>query len=116
MADNPVTQLDAPISGDRAEQLADDLQHHKSRVAIKTVVEEYVESAAFATRVKAIMLEALESTVTYEKISDKVGNQVGNILTQKGLKNRNFLWPLGISIVAALAAIGSLIVSIVKPN
>lgn len=109
------TRLNDPVSGDRAEQLATDLQHQKSRLAIKDVVEEYIGSSSFADRIKTIQLEALESTVTYKKISDKVGNQIDSTLSDRNLKNRNFVIPNLISAGAVVVAIVAVIVAIYKP-
>ena len=114
MPNTPTTRLDNAISGDRAEQLASDLGHQKSRLAIQDVVAEYVASTVFAERVKKIQLESLESTVTYKKISDKVQTQIETTLSTKGVKNRNFVIPMIISSVAALAAIAAVVVTIVK--
>jgi hypothetical protein len=108
------TLLDQAISGDRAEQLANDLGHQKSRLAIKTVVEEVVASSAFATRVKEIQLESLESTETYKKISDKVHSQVDTMLNNRNLKNRNFVITNVISGVAAVGAVAAVLVAVFK--
>lgn len=108
------TTLEHAISGDRAEQLANDLGHQKSRMVIKSVVEEYVGSSVFATRVKEIGLESLESTETYKKISDKVQGQIDTTLTDRNLKNRNFTISNIFSTVSILVAIGAVVVAIIK--
>lgn len=69
---SPTTTLNDAISGDRAEQLTNDLQHQKSRLAIKDVVQEHIDSSKFAGRVKEIMLEALEADPAREKLSEWV--------------------------------------------
>jgi|GEM_PF-3544868 len=104
------TRLNDAISGDRAEQLATDLQHQKSRLAIQDVVKEYINSSVFAGRIKEIMCEALESTETYKKISDKVGSQIDKTLNDRNLKNRNFIIP---NIIAAGAVVVSLVAILV---
>lgn len=71
----PVRLNDA-ISGDRAEQLANDLQHQKSRLVIKDVVEEYVGSSIFADRVKEIVVEHTDSVPFMEKTQKYADQQI----------------------------------------
>lgn len=77
--------LNDPISGDRAEQLASDLQHQKSRLVIKEVVEDYVGSSIFATRIKEIVIEHTESVPFMEK-SQKYADQQINTRLFKNVK------------------------------
>lgn len=111
--DTPNTRLNDPISGDRGEQLANDLQHHKSRLVIREVVEEYVGSSLFAERVKAIQLSALEADPARKKLKDWVVGVIQAHLADQGLKRRNFVWPLVISILSASGTIAAVIVAIV---
>lgn len=75
---NPHTSvtLNDPISGDRAEQFASDLQHQKSRLVIKNVVEEYVGSSLFATRVKEIVVEHTDTVPFMEKSQKYADKQI----------------------------------------
>jgi len=84
------TRLDAPISGASGGQLARDLRHYDSRLAIKEVVVEHVASTDFADRVKKIQNESLKSTATYGNFSDQVQTQIDNTLSDRNLKNKNF--------------------------
>lgn len=113
-AQTPTTTLNDPIPGSTATDLFETLQHHKSRLIIKEVVEDYVGSSVFAKRVKDIELEMLESTETYKKVSDKVQNQINTTLNDRNLKNRNFLIVNSLSALAVLTAIISVIVAISK--
>lgn len=105
--------FDSAISGDTAGRFTHELKNHDSRMVIKDVVSEYIASSAFATRVKEIQLEALESTETYKKLSDKVGNQIDKTLNDRNLKTKNFVIPLIFSIISAIAAVAAVIVAIV---
>lgn len=105
--------LDSAISGDRGSNLARDLKHHDSRMAIKDVVTEHIASSVFADRVKAIQLELLESTETYKKIDDKVQNQINTTLSDRGLKNRNFIIPTVIASISALGTVAAVVVAII---
>lgn len=108
------TILDTAISGNRGRTLAQDLRHHESRMAIKEVVDEHVGSALFSERIRDIQSQNLESTVTYEKISDKVQNQIDKTLSDRGLRNRNFYIPFIVSVVGVIVAVASVVVAIVK--
>lgn len=113
MDHRPTTTLNDAIPGDRAEQLASDLQHNKSRLVIKDVVEEYVSSSTFANRVKKIQGEHLESTETYKKISDKVQTQIDSTLNDRHLKSRNFIFPIVVSVISAAGTIAAVIVAVI---
>jgi hypothetical protein len=114
MDNTRTTLLEHAVSGDRAEQLANDLGHQKSRMVIKSVVEEYVGSSQFAQRVKAIQLEMLESTETYKKIDGKVQSQIDATLNARNLKNRNFIVPNIIAGISVIVALGAVIVAWMK--
>jgi hypothetical protein len=81
-------RLNDAIPGDRAEQLANDLQHSKSRAAIREVVEDYISSSAFADRVKSIQLEALEADPARDKLKFWVNDVVGKVLMSEAQKTR----------------------------
>lgn len=120
------TRLDNAISGDRAEQLASDLGHQKSRLAIQEVVKEYVGSSEFADRVKSIHLEALEADPARKKLKDWVCDVIEKEVTSdatnkrlderidarietdrrtRGWKNKQFWVPTTLAAISALAAI-----------
>lgn len=109
--DTPNTRLNDPISGDRGEQLASDLQHHKSRIVIKEVVEEYIGSSKFAERVEDIQLKSLEADPARNKLKGWVVGVIQTHLTEQGLKRRNFMWPLAISILSAIGTIAAAIIA-----
>ena len=96
---NPITTLNDPIPGSRAEELLDVLQHNKSRLIIKEVVEEYVGSSIFAQRIKEIVIEHTESVPFMEKTQGYADQQIDKRL----FKNAKVI--LGL-IVSWLASIG----------
>jgi hypothetical protein len=121
--------LNDAIPGDRAAQLATDLQHQKSRLVIKEVVEEVVNSTDFAKKIKDIQLESLEadparnklkewieSLIEKEQTSDthkvrldlSIKAGVETELRERGLRNKTFWIPTIIASVAAIAAVAAL--------
>jgi len=102
MADNqqnPV-QLNDAIPGDRAEQLASDLQHQKSRVAINSVVEDYVGSSNFEKRIVEIV-EKHTNTVPFMKKSKKYADEQ---IDHRLFKNTKVALGFLISWIASIAA------------
>lgn len=110
---SPTTTLNDPIPGSRAEELFSALQHHKSRLIIKEVVQEYVDSSAFAEKVEHIQLRSLEADPARNKLKDWVIGVVKEYLAEQGLKRRNFIWPLAISIISAAGTIAAVVVAII---
>ena len=93
------TILNDPISGDRAEQLANDLQHQKSRIVIKDVIDEYVGSSVFAKRVKEIVIDHTDTVPFMEKTQKYADQQIDKRL----FKNAKVVIGL---VVGWLASIG----------
>lgn len=75
---NQSTTLDAPISGDRAEELAKELGHSKTRAVIKEVVEEYVASAIFVKHIKEIIDEHTGSVDFAKKVRTSLKDELDN--------------------------------------
>lgn len=112
----PSTTLNDPISSDRAEQLANDLQHQKSRLAIKDVVQEHIDSSAFADRVKEIMLDALAADPARKKLTDWVTSiaktEVNTHATAK--KERNLTRTIGVGgLVIGTLGVGVAVLAII---
>lgn len=107
------SQLNDAISSDRAEQLAIDLGHQKSRMVIMEVVEEHIGSSKFENRVKEIQSTHLESTETYKKISDKVQTQIDKTLADRNIKSRNFWVQNILSAVALMVAILTFVFTVI---
>lgn len=92
------TRLNDAISGDRAQQLANDLQHQKSRLVIKEVVEESIGSSMFADRVKSIVVEHTGTVEFMKKSQEYADDQIDKRL----FKNAKVVW----GIVAGWIATG----------
>lgn len=92
-------QLNDAISGDRAEQLASDLLHQKSRVAISSVVEDYVGSSKFAERMEEIIVKHTDTVPFMEKSQKYADQQIDKRL----FKNAKVVLGLVIGWVASIA-------------
>ena len=120
-----------PISGDRAERLAADLGHQKSRIAIQEVVKDYVGSTEFADKVEGIMLKALEadparnklkewavdiaqkeigSDAAQTKLTERVDARIEETLKSRSWRNKTFWIPTSIATIAAIAAVVAIFV------
>lgn len=73
---NSSVQLNDAIPGDRAEQLASDLLHQKSRVAINSVVEDYVGSSDFEKRIIEIIQKHTDTVPFMEKSQKYADDQI----------------------------------------
>lgn len=125
----PKTTLNDAIPGDRAEQLASDLGHEKSRLAIQNVVKEYIGSSEFSDRVVGIQLGTLEADPARNKLKDWVNGLILTVTTsdasnarlegrindridakarEHAFASKQFWIPTVIAGIAALAAVAAL--------
>lgn len=107
------TTLNDAISGDRAEQLASDLGHQKSQIAIRAVVESYVDSTAFANKVKEIQKEALEADPARNKLKDWVLDLIRTEMNTQSTKKTEKKWGMIIGVGGLVVGVFGIAVAIV---
>ena len=99
------TQLNDAISGDRAEQFANDLQHQKSRAVIKEVLDEYSASAGYADRVKIIVVDHTDTVPFMKKVQGYADEQIDKRLFKNAKVVLGLVvgWAASICIAVAIA-------------
>jgi len=107
----PQVTLNDRISGDRAEQLANDLQHQKSRLVIKEVVQEQIGSTDFERTVETILQRSLERDTTQDKLKPWFTRSFNTAVSERGWQNKTFWIPVTISSVAVIVAIIAIFVN-----
>ena len=105
-----VTTLNDRISGDRAEQLATDLGHQKSRLVIQEVVKEYVGSTEFERIVEDTIKRSLEMDSTQAKLQPWFTRSFDKAVSKRGWQNKTFWIPTIIASIAAIAAVVAIFV------
>lgn len=104
-APQQVTTLNDRISGDRAEQLATDLGHQKSRLVIQEVVKEYIGSTEFERTIEDTIKRSLEMDSTQSKLQPWFTRSFNTAASQRGWQNKTFWVPTIIALIAAIAAV-----------
>ncbi len=111
----PTTTLNDAIPGSLAGDFLDSLQHQRSRMIIKDVVQEFVDSSAFAQSVESILLKALEADPARCKLkqwtTDIAQTQINTYASSKSEKNWNKIIGFG-GFIVGIVGIGVAIVAL----
>lgn len=116
--EHSTTTLNDAIPGSLATDFIDSLQHQRSRLVIKEVVQEFIDSSALAQRVQGIILDALEADPAREKLkqwtTDIAKTEVNNCVSSKRDKNWNHIIGIGGVIIGVVGVIVAIVALFVK--
>jgi hypothetical protein len=110
---NPTTTLNDAIPGSLANDFMDSLQHQRSRLVIKEVVQECIDSSVFADRVENILLHALESDSARQKLQKWVTGIVQSEVTTYNSIKTEKNWSRIIGVGGVLVGVAGVVVAIV---